>query len=87
MTTKRDKKIIDSKFSKHFIGNTFMGVGLPLSDAVHGIYCMCPPERLHVTYKGITMYMIGCLRNIIGDKGVGKILLNNIEKAHHMLNH
>ena len=33
------------------------------------------------------MYMIDCLRNIIGDKGIGKILLNNIEKAHHMLNH
>ena len=31
--------------------------------------------------------MIDCLRNNIGDKGIEKILLNNIEKAHHLLNH
>ena len=48
---------------------------------------MCPPERLHITGEGITVYMIDCLRIIIGNKGVGKILLNNIEKVHHMLNH
>jgi hypothetical protein len=49
MTTKRDKKIIDSGFFKHFVNNAFMEIDLPLSDAVHGIYHMCPPERLHVT--------------------------------------
>jgi hypothetical protein len=87
MTSKRDKKIIDSKFSKHSIDNACMDVDLPLSNAVHGIYHMCPPERLHVTCEGITVYMIDCLRNIIADKGIGKILLNNIEKVHHMLNH
>jgi hypothetical protein len=31
--------------------------------------------------------MIDCLRNIIGDSKIEVILLNNIEKAHHMLNH
>ena len=87
MTTKRDKKIIDSKFFKHSIDNAFMDVNLPLSHAIHGIFCMCPPERLHVTCEGITLYMTDCLRNNIGDKGVGKILLDNIEKAHHLLNH
>ena len=48
---------------------------------------MCPPERLHLTCEGITVYMIDCLRNIIGDSKIEVILLNNIEKAHHMLNH
>jgi hypothetical protein len=87
MTTKRDKKKIDSKFSKHSIDNAFMDVDLPLTNAIHGVFCMCPPERLHVTCEGITVYMINCLKNNIGDKGVEKILLNNIEKAHHLLNH
>ena len=52
---------------------------LPLSDPVHGIIHMCPPKRLHISSEYITVYMFDCLRNIIGDKGVGKTLIYNNE--------
>ncbi len=87
LKTKREKKLLDAEFSKHSIDNAFIDDDLPLSDLVYGIFRMLPPERLHVTCEGITKYMLDCLRNIIGDKGDGKILMNDIETVHHNLNH
>ena len=34
------------RISKHDIDNAFMAPGVPLSDQVHGIYRMFPPELL-----------------------------------------
>jgi len=48
---------------------------------------MLPPERLHVTCEGITVYIFDFLMNIIGDKGIGKFLMHDIETVHHNLNH
>jgi hypothetical protein len=48
------KKILNSQFSKHHIDNAFVDDNLPLSDSVHGIFRMTPPERLHVLGEGIT---------------------------------
>ncbi len=62
-----------------------MDDNLPLSDSVHGIFRMTPPERLHILGEGITTYMFDSLRIIIGDKGDGKILMNEIETVHHTL--
>jgi hypothetical protein len=87
LKTKGEKKLLNSEFSKHCINNAFVDVNLPLSDSVYGIFRMTPPERLHVLGEGITVYMFDCLRNIIGDKGVGKTLMNDIERVHHNLNH
>ena len=84
---KGQKKILNSQFSKHHIDNAFVDDNLPLSDSVHGIFRMTPPERLHVLGEGITTYMFDSLRIIIGDKGDGKILMNDIETVHHTLNH
>jgi hypothetical protein len=56
---------------------------LPLSNILHGIYCMTPPERLHTTTEGLTKCMIESLCNTIGDVGDGKNLLNRIENLHH----
>jgi hypothetical protein len=58
---------------------------LPLSDQLHDIYCMTPPERLHTTSEGLTKYMIDSLRNTIADVGHGKKLLTKIENHHHTL--
>jgi hypothetical protein len=58
---------------------------LPLSDQIHGIYCMTPPERLHTTSEGLTKYMIDSLCKIIGDVGHGKKVLTKIENLHHTL--
>jgi hypothetical protein len=87
LKTKGEKKVLNSDFSKHCINNAFVDDNLPLSDSVYGIFRMTPPERLHVLGEGITVYMFDCLRNIIGDKGVGKTLMNDIETVHHNLNH
>jgi hypothetical protein len=58
---------------------------LPLSDQIHGIYCMTPPVRLHTTSEGLTKYMIDSLHNTIGDVGHGKKVLTKIENLHHTL--
>ena len=86
MKTKRERKMHDGEISKHFIDNAFMDDDLPLSE-VYGIFRMLPPERLHVTCEGISMYMFDSLRNIIGNKGIRKILMHNIETVYHNLNH
>ena len=44
---------------------------MPLSDLVHGIYMMTPPELLHTTDEGISEYMLEGLTNMLGEwKGV-----------------
>ena len=51
--------------SKHPINNAFMSEGVPLSDNIHGIYRMLPPEKLHTTDEGITEHMISSLSDLI----------------------
>ena len=48
------KRDVCKEFSKHNIVNAFMHEDLPLSDQIHGIYCMTPPERLHTMSEGLT---------------------------------
>jgi hypothetical protein len=73
------------EFSKHNIMNAFMHEDLPLSDQLHGIHHMTPPERLHTTSEGLTKYMIDSLHNTIGDIGDGKKLLTKIGNLYHTL--
>ncbi len=79
------KREVCKKISKHNIVNAFMHEDLPLSNQVHGIYHMTPPERLHTTSEGLTKYMIESLCNTISDVGHGKKLLTKIENLHHTL--
>jgi hypothetical protein len=58
---------------------------LPLSNLLHGIYCMTTPEQLHTISEGLTKYMIESFFNTIGDVGEGKRLLNKIENLHPTL--
>jgi hypothetical protein len=80
-TTETAKKEVCKLFSKHHIINAFMDKALLLSNLLHGIYCMTPPERLHTSREGLTTYMIESLCNTIGDVGDGKKLLNKITKS------
>jgi hypothetical protein len=60
-TTETAKKDVWKLFSKHHTINAFMDKTLPLSNLLHGIYCMTPPERLHTTSEDLTKYMIESL--------------------------
>ncbi len=84
-TNESAKRDVCKEFSKHNIANAFMHEDLPLSNQLHGIYCMTPPERLHTMSEGLTKYMIDFLCNNIGDVGHGKKLLTKIENLHHTL--
>jgi hypothetical protein len=84
-TTESSKRDVCKENSKHNIDNTFMDEDLPLSDQIHGIFQMTPPERLHTTSEGLTKHMIDSLQNTIGDLGVGKKLMTKIENLHHTL--
>jgi hypothetical protein len=43
--------------SQHYVNNALYQSKLPLSDSIHGVNKMCPPETLHVMDAGITVYM------------------------------
>jgi hypothetical protein len=62
-----------------------MNPDLPLSDQVHGVFQMTPPERLHTTQEGLTKYMMDSLQVTIGDKGERKKLVNDIKNLHNNL--
>ena len=59
-----------SAISKHNISNAFSK--LPLSDDVHGIMGITPPETLHVFLVGIYKYMIAAVHDIMGLKDANK---------------
>ncbi len=79
------KGYVCKEFSKHNTLNAFMHEDLPLSDQIHGIYHMTPPEWLHTTSEGLTKYMIDSLCNTIGNMGHGKKVLTKIENLQHTL--
>jgi hypothetical protein len=84
-TNESAKIDVCKEYSKHNIVSACMHEDLPLSDQIHGIYCMTPPEQLHTTSDGLTKYMIDSLCNTIGDVGHGKKVLTKIENLHHTL--
>ena len=53
------------QMSRHAISNALYQSKLPLSDNVHGVNKMCPPETLHVIDAGITIYMMESLRLLL----------------------
>lgn len=65
ITAKRKEK---SKISKLNIDNAFHTAGVPLSDQVHGIFKMTPPELLHTTEEGLSKYMLISFGKLIPDE-------------------
>ncbi len=85
LTTNAARMELNRSWSKHDIDNAFMNPDLPISDQLHGIFRMTPPERLHTTQEGLMKYMVDSLRMTIGDTGERKKLVSDIENLHHNL--
>ena len=60
----------------------FMQPGVPLSDLVRGIFGIMPPELLHTTCEGITMYIIEIIGTILGNNKVGEEAKNVLDSLH-----
>ena len=56
-----DKKVVFQSISTRGICNALTELDLPLSDLVHGLYHVMPPELLHVSGNGLIMYMFASL--------------------------
>jgi hypothetical protein len=52
--------------SMYDIKNVLTEKSLPLSDIIHGLYKMIPPELLHTSGCGFIMYMFESLRDQMG---------------------
>ncbi len=68
--------------SKHDMDIAWSDDGIPLSDLIHGIYCMVPPELLHTTCEGITQYMIEIFKDITVSADWGDDIQQLIEHLH-----
>jgi hypothetical protein len=52
--------------SMYEIRNALTEKSFPLSDNIHGLYKMMPPELLHTSGSGLIMYMFKSLRDQMG---------------------
>ena len=66
------------EMSRYDIKNALTKKYMPLSDNIHGPYCMMPPELLHTSGSGLILYMFESLQWQIGG---GKIR-DDIDKLH-----
>ena len=66
------------QMSRYDIKNALTKKNMPLSDNIHGPYCMMPPELLHTSGSGLILYMFESLQWQIGG---GKIR-DDIDKLH-----
>ena len=66
--TKTDEQNVFKRLSKHDIKNALTHPDLPLSDRVHGVYGMTPPELLHSSGSGLIMYQFQVLSEAMDDE-------------------
>jgi hypothetical protein len=64
--------------SQYDIKNALSAKDLPLSDNIHGAYCMMPPELLHTSGSGLIKFIFDSLQWQIGS---GKVC-HDIDKLH-----
>jgi hypothetical protein len=53
--------------SRHTINNALLEPTLPLSDCLHGPFCMFPPGMLHTSDSGLIIYMLESLQIQVGE--------------------
>jgi hypothetical protein len=80
-TSKTAKQKVDKSWSKHNIENALIHEHIPMSDPVHGIFRMLPPELLHITQEGTSEYIFKVLSALVGNNGARAIL----ERVHQHL--
>jgi hypothetical protein len=66
------------KMSRYDIKNALTDKNMPLSDQIHGPYCIMPPELLHTSGSGLIKYMFESLQFQIGCRKIR----NAIDKLH-----
>ncbi len=59
--------VLFKSISRHTINNPLLEPTLPLSDCLHGSFCMFPPEMLHTSDSGLIMYMLESLQIQVGE--------------------
>ena len=79
--SKGTKSAMDG-ISMYPIEIAFMQPGVPLSDLVRGIFGIMPPELLHTTCEGITMYIIDIISTLLGNDNVGEEAKNVLDSLH-----
>jgi hypothetical protein len=62
--------------SMYNIKNALTEKSLPLSDNIHGLYKMMPPELLHTSGSGLIIYMFESLRDQMGGGGKDRDLID-----------
>ena len=60
--SEEEKKRVFRDISKHNIIYAFCLPNMPLSDLIHGIYKMSPPELLHTSGSGLIKYVFSSVR-------------------------
>ena len=58
--------------SKHNVELAFNHCDVPLSDTIHGVYKMMPPDILHIIAEGISKYIFESMSNLIGVTKAGQ---------------
>ena len=66
------------EISRYPISNALTKKYMPLSDVLHGPYCMMPPELLHTSGSGLIKYMLQSMQFYIGETK----LRDDIDKMH-----
>ena len=82
---KMNRKDVLHRLSKHPLEIAWHEDWVPLSDLIHGVYKMVPPELLHTTMEGITEYIFQLMKEMIEEYAEGKELLDTIEIIHRKL--
>jgi hypothetical protein len=74
-----DKELLQLKrMSRYDIKNALIDKNMPLSDNIHGPYCMMPPELFHTSGSGLIKYMFESLQIQIG----GGRIRDDLDKLH-----
>ena len=73
--------------SKHNVKLAFHHNCVPLSDPIHGLYKMLPPEGLHTTAEGTSICVMESLTGTIGKNAEGLRAATCIERVFLKLHH
>jgi len=82
-TTKTAREKVFNDISKRDVRLALMD--LPLSDAIHGVYRMMPPELLHTSGSGLIMYIFEVLRELFGDGVKGLKRRHILDRLHQQI--
>ena len=86
-TNKKTGKKFLKDISKHDIDLSWHEKWVPLSDLIHGVFKMVPPELLHTTMEGVTEYIFEVLGLMISEGDGGDELLDIMELVHRKLHY